>query len=125
LTLGGGNADRIRGRAEVGGVPERSQPGVAEENVETHGEDRHDRDLCEQGERIRRQRRGDDGRHDERGDPAEDRAASGAAEGRAHTRPKRPVGLSARISAIGANNVKYDSSANNALPKLSSRPTST
>ena len=40
-----------------------------------------------------------------------------------HARPKRPVGRSARMSAIGANSVKYESSGKSALPKLSSSPT--
>src|SRR5262249_22619057 len=124
LTLGGENAHRVCGGAEVGGMAQRRQAGVSEQDVEAHGEDRHDRHLGEQREGIRRQRWGDDGRRDERGDADDDRAASRALERGAHTRPKRPVGLSARISAIGANSVKYDSSGKSALPKLSRRPTS-
>ena len=99
LTLGGEDADGVGGGAEVGGVAERGQAGVAQQDVEAHGEDGHDGDLREQRERIRRQQRRHGARGDEGGDADDDRPD-------AHTRPKRPVGLSARISAIGAKSVK-------------------
>ena len=120
LTLGGEDGDGVRGHAEVGGVAERGQAGEAEEHVEAHGEDRHDQRLGQQRQRIRRQPRrdacGDDG-HD-------DHARNRAGTTKHHARPKRPVGLNARMRAIGANRVKYDSSGKSALPKLSRRPTS-
>src|SRR5262249_643690 len=118
LTLGGEDGDGGGGDAEVGGVPERGHPGEARLHVEAHREDRDDHGLGEQRERIRRQPR----RH-HRGQRGDDRHADEHAGAAAHhARPKRPVGRSARISAIGANSVKYESSGNSALPKWSTSP---
>src|SRR5262249_47737365 len=119
LALGGEDGDGVGRDAEVGGVPERRQPGEAEQHVEAHREDRHDHGLGQQGERIRRQPRSY--RRSHRGDDRDTDQHAGTATD--HARPKRPVGLSARMSAIGANSVKYESSGKSALPKLSSSPT--
>ena len=51
LVLGGEDADRVGRDAEVGGVAERRQAGVAEQHVEAHGQDGDDR-------RLRQQRQG-------------------------------------------------------------------
>src|SRR4029077_17105297 len=108
----GGGAD-----AEVGGGPERGKAGVAEQEVEAHREDRRDQRLDEQGQRIGGQERRQHAQSRETHGGAKDPAAH-------HARPNSPVGLSARINAMGANSVKYDNSGKSALPKLSSRPTS-
>src|SRR5262249_7439207 len=107
----------VGGHAEVRGMAERRQPGVPEQEVEAHREDRRDQRLCEQRQRIGRQQR----RH-----RADDHERDGGERHVAfhQARPKSPVGLSAKMRAIGANSVKYESSGNSALPKLSSSPTS-
>src|SRR5262249_25722211 len=108
-------ADRVGRDAEVGGVAERGEPGVAQEQVEAHREDAEDEHLGQEAQLIRREdRRQRDEYHHHR------RATRHA---RAHRAPKSPVGLSARITAIGANTVNSASSGKSALPKLSSRPT--
>ena len=100
LVLRAEDADGVRGDPEVGGVAERGEPGVAEEHVEAHREDRDDHRLRQERERVRGQERGDATGQRQRRHAREHLAVEG------HARPKSPVGLRARMSAIGANSVK-------------------
>ena len=85
--------------AEVGGVPERGETGVTEQQIEAHREDGEDEDLGEEGERVGRQE-GRQGEEQRRARGERDRPA------RAHRLPKSPVGRRARMSAMGAKSVK-------------------
>ena len=90
------DAHAVGPEPQIGGVAQRGEAGVAEDDVEAHGEDGVDDRLGQE----RQQERGEErGRHEQRQERDEDRDAH-------HARPKRPVGRTARIAAIGANSVK-------------------
>ena len=99
LAARGEDRDRIGGDAEIGGMPERGEARVAEEQIEAHREDGEDEDLGEQGERVGRQE-GRDGKEQRGASRERDRPARG------HRLPNSPVGLRARMSAMGAKSVK-------------------
>src|SRR5439155_10545271 len=106
--------DGVGAHAEIGGVAERRQAGIAEDQVQAHREDREDQHLGEQPELVRRER--------ERQDDEDERARDDGDRPR-HGEPKRPVGRTARMIAIGAKIVNIASSGKSAVPKLSSSPT--
>ena len=109
MALGPEDGDGVGADAEVGGVAEGREPGVAQQEVQAHGQDGEDQRLGEQSERVRGQQRRPR-RHQPDDDAYDEDAPSHQA------RPKSPVGRSARISAMGAKSVKYDSSGKSALP---------
>src|SRR5262249_22615876 len=93
----------------------------AEQQVEAHHQDREDQRAGREQDEERRGERDDDRQRRDRGD--HDCDLETARRHDAHSRPNRPVGLTARITAIGAYSVKYETSGNSALPKLSASPT--
>jgi hypothetical protein len=90
------DAHAVGTEPQIGGVAQRGQAGIAEDDVEAHGEDRVDDGLGQE----RQQERGEERwRRQERQEYDDDRDPH-------HARPNRPVGRTARIAAIGANSVK-------------------
>ena len=101
LVFGGEDRGEIGADAEVGGLAERGEAGEAEQDVEAHGEDgEHQRAGDEQDDErtgVRRHHGDDDEDRDDRQQLAPVRHA-----GHGHSRPNRPVGLTASNRAIGA-----------------------
>ncbi len=83
----------------------RGEARVAEEDVEAHRQDGDDCRLREQREGIRREN-GRERAGEDHGDGPGDDSRVGCRTPGVQARPKRPVGRSARISAIGAKSVK-------------------
>src|SRR5262249_58186235 len=100
--------------AEIRSVTERRESRVAENQVEAHREHREDEDLRQQPELVGRERPRQ--RDQEHG--ADHREPAG------HRAPNNPVGLSARMMAIGAKIVNIARPGKRTLPNVSSRPTS-
>src|SRR4029450_9130912 len=86
---------------------------VAEREVQAHREDGEDQHLGEEVHLIARGGERQQGERRHRRDAPRD-----------HRAPKMPVGRTARIRAMGAKIVNMASSGKRALPKVSSRPTS-
>ena len=130
------DAGEVGARAEEGGLAERQQPGVAEQQIVAHHDDAVDQDV--DGQRLRRQQPGQHGQHRDRQQHALRREA-----GRARwttvwrplrrsmvsvTRsslcmPNRPCGRISSTTAISANMTMVAISGANSATRLMEMPT--
>src|SRR6266446_6039152 len=99
-------------------MPEGREAGIAEQEIQAHGEERQDQHARREAQVIAAEAERQREKDDEDRDPGKNPGAA------AHSRPNNPVGRMARIAAIGTKMVNIASSGKNALPKLSSSPTS-
>src|SRR5438132_12710651 len=102
-------------------MPERSQTGVAENDVKAHRQDRVDQRLSQQGEQERGKERRRDG-EEKKNNRRHHQSLSGEKISSHHARPQSHVAHNARTAAIGAKCVKYDNSGKSAVAKLSRKP---
>src|SRR5437870_3215707 len=116
----------------VGGVAEREEPRVAEEQVEAERADRHHEAIGEQDRRVGRHDPGDDEQeHGDRHGPAEDapdrsRFARDRGRGygrRAHGRPNSPAGRTSRTIAAMRYSTASSISGNHVIPASRTTPT--
>jgi hypothetical protein len=99
LQARGEDRRRVRAHAEVRRLAERRQPGEPEQYIQAHGEDGEDQRVRDEHDYVRARERSDD-EHREQHRGHDQHIAP--LTGHDHSRPKRPVGFSARIRTIGA-----------------------
>src|SRR5262249_6522892 len=106
------DAGRVGADAEVGGVPERDEPGVADEEVEAGGEERPDHDIVGQERVEARAQRG----HEERRDHDEQAPGHAREHGYFRGLPRRPQGRMTSTVAMRAKMAKMEKRGKKRMP---------